>query len=171
MPGFHVNDLKTNTGAFARGYLFNIYLEGTEVGMDGGDNKTAYLVRSSNLPAGTIEPIEVPWQGQTYKIGSTHTFDTWSCTFNVDMAADIRKNFLEWQKKIHDPETNEHGEPDSYLATVKIELLGTSGDPILTYTLEQAWPSEVGEVDLAYDNKTEVAQFDVTFNYNWYTTE
>jgi hypothetical protein len=36
--------------------------------------------------------------------------------------------------------------------------------------LYDAWPSSVGSLDLAYDNK-EVAQFSVTFTYNWHEEE
>ena len=170
MPGFHVNDLKSNTGAFARAYLFNVYFEGAPVEINGGENQVAYLVRSTSLPESTIDPIEVPWQGQTYKIGSTHTFSEWECTFHTDRGANIRKQMLNWMHKIHDPSDNTQGNPEDYFAKVKLELLDTSSEPVMTYTLHQAWPSTVAAIDLAHDSK-DVAQFSVTFNYNWHTTE
>ena len=170
MPGFHVNDLKNNTGAYARGYLFNVYFDAAPVGgLIGGESQTAYLVRSSSLPAGSIDPIEVPWQGQTYQIGSTHSYDTWSCTFNVDRFANVRKNMEEWQRQVHDPSSNIQGIPSVYFGIVKVELLDVVSDPVMIYTLNQAWPSEVGTADVAHDNK-DVLQFDVTFTYNWHTS-
>ena len=169
MPGLHVNDLKANTGAFARAYMFNIYFDTAPVGAI-ANRSTSYLVRSTSLPEGSITALEVPWQGQVYKFGSTHEFAEWECTFNVDANADIRKNMIEWQRQIHDPATNIQGVPADYFGEIRVEHLNTNGDPIMIYLLHQAWPSSVATLDLAHDSK-EVAQFSVTFTYNWYTTE
>lgn len=169
MPGFHVNDLKSNTGAFARAYLFNVYFDSAPVPIQGGENQVAYLVRSSSLPESTIDPIEVPWQGQTYKIGSTHTFSEWECTFNVDMAANVRRQMEAWMHQIHEPSSNLQGIPDAYFGSVRLELLSVAAVPVMQYVLHQAWPSSIGALELAQDSK-DVAQFSVTFNYNWHTT-
>lgn len=75
--GIHINDLKSNVEGYARGYLFNVFFEDAPISaLNGGESQTAYLVRSSTTPTGTIEEIQIPWQGQMQKIGSTHTFDT-----------------------------------------------------------------------------------------------
>lgn len=169
--GIHINDLKSNVEGYARGYLFNVFFEDTPIGaLNGGESQTAYLVRSSSTPTGTIEEITIPWQGQTQKIGSTHTFDTWSCTFNVDRNANIRKNMEAWQKQVHDPETNQQGIPNDYYGTVKLELLDVDGEPIMTYTLHHAWPSEVGGSEVSHENK-EIMQMECTFQYNYHTSE
>lgn len=170
MPGFHVKDLKGQVNAYARGYLFNILIDSAPPASGLTSDPTPYLVRSSSLPGGTIDPIEVPWQGMQYKIGSTHTFDNWSCTFNVDMESQIRKNFLQWQRAIHNPEDNVQGLPKEYFGVIKLELLHVDGSVLLTYTLHDAWPTEVGEISLDYSSK-DVAQFDVTFSMNYYTTD
>jgi len=77
---------------------------------------------------------------------------------------------IEWQRQIHDPATNIQGVPADYFGEIRVEHLNTNGDPIMIYLLHQAWPSSVATLDLAHDSK-EVAQFSVTFTYNWYTTE
>jgi hypothetical protein len=119
------------------------------------------------LPESTIDTIEVPWQGQVYKLGSTHTFPEWTITFNVDQDADIIRNFNLWSKMIHDPATNVHGNPSLYMGQVVAELLDVTGDPVSTYVMFLCWPSSVGAVEVAHDNK-EVAQLDVTFQYQYH---
>lgn len=170
MPGLHVNDLKSNVSSFARAYLFNVFFVTAPVAIVGGENIAAYLVRSTTLPESVIEPIVTPWQGQEYKFGSTHTFSEWTCTFNSDEESELRLNMEEWKRLVHDPTTNAHGSPDEYFGTVRIELLRVTGAPSMTYILNQAWPSTVGALDVAQDSK-EVAQFDVTFTYNWHSYE
>lgn len=172
MPGFHVDNFKSNIKSYARGYLFNVTFSavpGTCSYLKEDD--AVYLVRSSSTPESTIDPIEVPWQGQTYKIGSTHTFAEWSCTFNVDGQAEILKTFYEWTKLVHEPSSNIQGKPNEYLdSEARIELLDVKSNPIITYVLHQLWPSSVAGVEIAQDSK-EVSQVEVTFQYNWHTIE
>ncbi|MFW5848020.1 MAG: hypothetical protein ACOCVF_03810 [bacterium] len=65
--------------------------------------------------------------------------------------------------------TNIHTIPRQYYGTIKAELLyGISGQaevPSMTYTINDAWPSSVGALDLSHEDK-EIAQFPVTFTYN-----
>jgi len=172
--GIRIMDVKSATGDYARAYLFRVYFTSAPVGITGGETMTSYLVRATSLPESTIEAIEVPYQGQVQKIASTQTFAEWSVTFNLDYAGELRKSFLEWQRMIHDPVTNIHTIPRQYYGTVKAELLygitGSIETPSTVYTINDAWPSSVGALDLAQDNK-EVAQFDVTFTYNWHEVE
>ena len=168
MPQFQVNALKANLGAFSRAYLFNIQFVSAPVGVTGGENIAVYLARATSLPESTIDPIEVPWQGQVYKIGSTHTFAEWSCTFNLDSKGELRRRMVLWSNLVHNPETNIQGTPDAYYGEIMIELLDVAGNPVMKYILHQAWPSSIAALDLAQDSK-EVSQFDVTFIYNWFT--
>ena len=168
--GIRIQDLKSATGDYARAYLFEIWISTAPVPITGGETFASYLVRSSSLPESTIEAIEIPYQGQVQKIASTHTFAEWTVTFNLDMAAELRRNFLRWQKYIHDPVTNTHNVPRAYYGVAKANLLGGQGQVIQEYTLKDVWPSAVGALDLAQDSK-DVAQFDVTFTYNWHESD
>jgi hypothetical protein len=167
MPGFSVNALKSNISSLARGYLFNCVFNFAPVPIMGGENKTAYLVRSTSLPESVIEPLVIPWQGMEAKYAQTHTYAEWECAFNVDGDADIIKNMQLWSRLIHDPATNLHGSPSLYQGEVMLELLNGSGNAIVTYMLHDVWPSTVGSIDLAQDNK-DVAQLSVTFTYHYY---
>ena len=170
MPGFHVNDIKARLTSLSRAYLFDVHFTKVPKEVDflkGTDNVTHYLVRSSTLPESAIDPIEVPWQGQTYKIGSTHTFSEWSCTFNVDDAAKILFNMHKWTDLVHDPNTNIQGKPDEYFGQVNLDLVNVKDERIITYELNEIWPSSVGAVDIAQDSK-EATTVDVTFQYQWH---
>lgn len=168
MAGFSVDNFVANVNDAARQYLFYVKINNPKstLGMD----KTTYLVRSSSLPSDTIEAMETHWQGMPYNVGSNHTFDDWTVTFIVDADAQVRKDFLDWQKMIHNPETNVHGEPSEYMRPQTAELLNSKGEPIMTYKLEYAWPTTVGEISLDYSSK-DIATFDVTFKYLYHTHE
>jgi hypothetical protein len=70
--GFLSNFKAGVNGNFARAYLF--YVKFPNSGPVNLPENQVFLVRSSNLPESTIDPIVVPYQGMEYKIGSTHTY-------------------------------------------------------------------------------------------------
>jgi len=171
--GFLSNFKANINGNFARSYLF--YVKFPNSGSVNLPENQKFLVRSTSLPESSIDPIEVPYQGMNFKIGSTHTFSEWECTFNADNGMALRQQFINWMKSVHNPQNNQHGTPNDYFGQVNIEMLdpfqnfggdGTAGANYMVI-LYNAWPSNVGSLDLAYDNK-EVAQFSVTFTYNWH---
>lgn len=171
--GFLSNFKSSINGNFARAYLF--YVKFPDPGAVNLPQNQRFLVRSTSLPASTIEEIPIPYQGMVYKIGSTQVFETWECTFNADNAMSLRREFVRWMQAVHNPVNNEHGLPSNYFGKAEIEMLdpfqnfGGDGAANANYvaTLYDAWPSSVGALDLAYDSK-EVAQFSVTFTYNWH---
>jgi hypothetical protein len=164
--GFNLDDMIGKYKDFARGYLF--YAKVTSP--TGIEADHPYLVSAATLPAQTIEAIPVPWQGNEYKIGSVNTFDTVELTFRADVAQQLRYDFLSWMQQIHDPVSNEHGNPADYMGQVDMTQLDGKGDGIMSYSLVNAFPSAVGEVTLGYDSK-EITTFGVTFTYQYHIVE
>jgi len=165
--GFNLDAFMAANADYARGYTFYINVASTWL----ENEHQRFLVKSSSLPASTITPAEVNWQGNIYKIGTTQEFAEFTVMYSVDVNDTLRKNYEDWMKFIHDAETNEHGDPLEYMVDIDLEHIShTTGDLIMTYKLIKAWPSLVGEMALDYASK-EVATFDVTFTYQYHTHE
>ena len=169
MPGFNIENFKANFDGGARQYLF-YFLPTFPGGVSAPDmEKASYLVRATSLPETTLEEIVVNWQGYDFKMAGKYTYADFTVTFNVDVNAEIRKGYENWMELIHHPETNVHSYVSEYMITQNLQLLGYDGNPIMTYQLHNAWPKTVGAVTLEYATN-DVAQFDVTFSYQWHTT-
>jgi len=154
---------------FSRGYVFYVAFEDNPYINTG--EKGRYLVRSSSLPASQMGVTEANWQGNVYKLGTTNEYSDFTIDFNVDIEDDIRRDFLKWNDVIHEVRDNMHGSPLQYMWTVTLEHLShTTGEPIMTYKLHMAFPTNIGEMTLDYSAK-EIAQFSVTFAYQWHTYE
>lgn len=165
--GFNLDSLMGTYADFARAYLF--YAKITS-GVSGFPKDHPYLVQSTTLPAQTIEPITTNWQGNEYKIGGVNTFTDFTISFKSDAKQELRKKFLEWTKKIHDPVSNVHGNPTDYFGQVDLTQINTNGDPIMSYSLIKAFPTGVTEVSLGYETK-EISTFDVTFAYQYHIAD
>lgn len=128
-----------------------------------------YYVKSSSLPQSVLEETSTYWFGQQLKMSSVRRTEDWQVTFLVDQEAVILKKFWEWHKLMHDPKSNYYGKPTEYMCDQLVQLLGIDGYPICTYRLVNAWPKEIGNVNLDYSNN-EFATVDVTFTYQYHTS-
>ena len=172
-----IDDFVSSFGKYggARPYLFK-WIPDMKVG---SNSDAMYMVKATSLPESTIEEIPIHWQGMASKLPGTRIYSDWTITVNCDNGWTIRQNFEAWMDLINDwyieDETgNNSGESsfasdrNDYLSTQRLRLLDYNLNTTKTVTLYQAWPKSVGAVTLDYSSQ-EVASFDITFSYLYFT--
>lgn len=145
-----------------------------------GDNKDLVdlLCKSAALPGSNLGVIEVPFRGRTVKIAGDRTFDTWTATFFNDKDFKIRGYFEKWLEQINTHEANSAplykptNAAEGYMATVKVKQLRkdgvTNGSVLRQYDLYHAFPTNVSQIDLAYDSNDQIEEFTVEFQYSYW---
>ena len=149
----------------------------TEVsGADGDADMINLLCKSAALPASNLGVIEVPFRGRTVKIAGDRTFDTWTATFVNDKEMKIRAYFEQWLAQINSHEKNNAplftpGD-GGYTRVVKVKQLeknqSDSGEVLRQYDLMYAFPTNVSQIDLAYDSNDQIEEFTVEFQYSYW---
>ncbi len=163
----NIDAYKSHFDGGIRQYLFLVYINFP----NGGIENTAYHVKSTDLPASDFEQSLSYYMGQEFKMPGRQSFQDWTVTFYVDKKAEVLKNFIEWRKMIHDPKENKNGDMKKYMTDCTVELLDfETGKAKCKYILRGAWPIEIGSISLDYSSN-ELATFEVTFNYQYYTVE
>ena len=120
------------------------------------------MCKSAALPGSNLGVIEVPFRGRTVKIAGDRTFDTWSATFFNDKDFKLRSFFEFWANQIntHEGNTAPLFKPNStdangYMASLFVTQLekdsSVSGVALRTYELVHCFPTNVSQIDLAYD--------------------
>ena len=141
---------------------------------------TNIMCKSAALPGSNLGVIEVPFRGRTVKIAGDRTFDTWTVTFFNDKDFKIRAFFEEWANKIntHEANTSELFVPNSstgYTADLKVKQLEkddtTTGSVLRQYTLFYCFPTNVSQIDLAYDSNDQIEEFTVEWQYSYFKAE
>ena len=131
-------------------------------------NSVDVLAKSTNAPQKEIGIIELWNQGRKLPIPGDTTFDnTWTVSFYLGEAHDLRYDLLKWQDACDNFYKNVHtGDPASIFSDLRIEQLDSAAKVTAQYTLHSCWPSVVGEV--TYDDSAENSptEFDVTFTYS-----
>ena len=177
-------NLSQFTGKFKGGARPNLFtIKVTEGPLKGNSEDLEILGQGASLPAATIGEIIVPYMGRQHKIPGNRTYDTWDLTIINDIDFTIRDSFHKWQEKINDPSDNisDSGQlaGDGLFAGIlgaldiygqfEVVQLATSGAPLKSYTIHNAWPSVVSDIELNWESNDALETFTVTLNYSHWT--
>ena len=137
------------------------------------------LCKAAALPASNLGVIEVPFRGRTVKIAGDRTFDTWTATVINDKNFTIRHGFEKWMEGINRHEANNastfspDGSGTGYLVDLQVDQLERdSSDPgavLRTYNLVGCFPTNISQIDVAYDSNDQIEDFTVEFQLQYWT--
>jgi hypothetical protein len=159
-------------GGGARANQFKVTMPFPGYAQVGGEiEDLAFLCRSTQIPAMTIGEVDVKFRGRSIKIAGDRTFADWTITVYNDSNFRLRNAFERWQNGINNMTDNEGlTNPADYQVDAFIDHLDRNGNTIKSYTLRGAFPTEVGSIDLSYDEQTAIEQFNIVFKYQYFET-
>jgi len=167
----NIDDFKSKlVGGGARSNLFRATV--TYPGFAAGDIElTSFMCKSAQLPASTIDTIEVPFRGRQLKIAGDRTFEPWSITIINDTDFAVRNAFERWMNGVNGHQENTGlTNPTDYKADMIIEQLDKTGVAVKRYDFKGAFPSSVGAIDVSYDTENEIEEFEVEIQYDYWTS-
>jgi hypothetical protein len=174
---FNINEFRARlTGGGARSNLFEIIINAPPGGYGIAGEPISFKVKASSLPASTVGVVEVPYFGRMSKVGGDRTFEDWNVTVINDEDFDVRDSMERWQKAIASYTTNDMAlrsagataNPNSYVATALVNQYGKEGDIIKVVRMVNIWPTNIGAIELAWENQNQIEQFDVTFALDYF---
>lgn len=172
-----ISELSTALKAGARPNFFTVEISLPSFVTNTVQSNLNLLCKSAAIPGMTLGVIEVPFRGgRRIKIPGDRTFGDWTVTFISDSAHEIRGTFLEWHNNISkfnfDNATLRPGsrvEQYDYAVDIIINHLKQDGTIARKYKLFEAFPSDIGTIDLSYDSTDTISEFTVTFQYHHMT--
>ena len=142
------------TGGGARANLFEVVLTFPDTAQPDSEvlEKARFLVKSANLPASNVSPIEVPFRGRTLKIAGDRSFESWTVTVLNDTDFAIRSAFEKWMNTINRLSDNTGlVNPADYQADAYVYQLDRDGSTLRSYRFFDTFPTQVGPIELSYD--------------------
>ena len=179
----NLTSFKGKIGYGIRPNLFMVQVTNLEENLNesdkvsGSDADFTFLCRSAGIPASTIGTVEVPFRGRVIKLPGDRTFESWTITVMADEDMSVRGYFEKWMEKLNKHE-NGAGYTADFASTLKVSQLarGTSAsdalkDPhsvVRSYDFYNAFPTNIAQIDLSYDNNNTIAEYTVEFQYDWW---
>ena len=144
--------------------------------IDGGGLET-FMCKSAALPASTVGTVELPFRGRVIKVPGDRTFESWTATFYMDDAFQLRGAYEKWIEATNTVDANTASKSiadilEDITVTQMDKFGGKEGSfkNIREYKLIKAFPVSVSQVSLAYDNNDSYEEFDVEFAYQYFET-
>ena len=176
------------TGGGARSNLFEVdmtYPDGIKEKIGTAINDGQFLIKAAEIPAANIGNIPVAYRGRVLPVAGDRTFDPWTVTIINDASFDIRRVMEEWSNLINDLQFDVGDiNPADYQKSAQVFQLsrqsqgsGTSGNQanviqtLRTYNFEGIYPNAVSSIPLDYGATDQIEEFQVTFNYLFWTAE
>lgn len=171
-------DFQTKVKGGVRPNLFQVYHQFPDKAKPTDEKLESYLCKSAALPASTVGTVELPFRGRVLKVPGDRTFESWTATFYMDDAFELRGAYEKWIDLTNRVDVNMADVPiDKVLKPITIlqlDKFGASNNDglrvIREYKLVQAFPVSVSQVSVAYDNNDSYEEFDVEFAYQYFTT-
>ena len=170
------------TGGGARSNLFEVEIEyPTEInvttGAEGPKEFGKFMIKAAEIPASNLGNIPVPFRGRVLPIAGDRTFDPWTVTIINDTNFRIREAMEVWSNSINDLQTSQGLiNPVDYQTSAKVKQLSRKGgvdpgkiDVLREYRFEGIYPNVVSSIPLDYGATDQIEEFQVTFNYLFYS--
>jgi hypothetical protein len=176
MPNLSVNSFIANfQGGGARPNLYEVILTFPSlVSNPFATLKASYTCKAATIPSSNMAAIDVPYMGRAVKVAGDKTFDDWTVTIINDTDFAVRDAFERWLDRINGHESNVAafgwGNPSNYYANAVVRQMGREGQYLKEYYVEGIFPTQVGEIQLGYDQNDQIEEFQVTFAVNYWSS-
>jgi hypothetical protein len=165
--------LKDALNRGARANLFEVIMDfPTSISTEtsGATDKIKLLCKSAAIPGFTIGTIEVPFKaGRRIKIPGDRTFADWTVTIINDENHAMRRAFTSWVNSISKSNYDSPTKSSNYdyYKDIIVNQLKPDGTITRSYKLNDAYPTDVGALDLSFDSTDTISEFTVNFQYHY----
>lgn len=130
-----------------------------------------FMCKAASLPASTVENIPLQYRGRAVNVAGERSFSPWTVSIYNDTSFAIRNAMEQWSSGVQSlSSTNGRTNPRDYQVDLQVTQLDRNGAPIKTYKFIDAYPVEISAISLDFDAGNQVEMFDVTFQYNFWTS-
>lgn len=160
MPVDPSNNISGFVNAFAGGGVrTNLFMVTGNIPGFQGNKAISFLCKAAQIPASSLGTIEVPYRGRRIKLPGDRTFQDWSITVISDANMSLRSGFEHWSTQFNAHVGNvASNEFMKLMPTWSVTQLKRDGEALRTYSFIGCFPSEVGAIDLSYENNDSIAE-------------
>lgn len=136
--------------------------------------------KATAMPSSIVAVTPVMYYGRQVKLAGNRQFENWPVTVIMDeddytLGIGIRGQLIDWMNKLnyHQRNFRDAGyvppRVGGYFGEASIyHMMKDSSGPTNVATMIGCWPTEVGPINLDWADNDRVAEFQVTFAYQWW---
>jgi hypothetical protein len=133
--------------------------------------QTQFLCKAAQLPAAIVEDVPIQYRGRAVHFAGERTFAPWTITVYNDTNFSIRNAMEQWSNGVQNLDASTgRTNPRDYQVDLLVHQLDRNGATVKTYKFVDAYPTEISAIALDFDTANTIETFDVTFTYNYWTS-
>jgi hypothetical protein len=191
---FNINEFRSQIASrgLAKSSLFYVTITlpntlANSVGSIIDSNTLSFFCETASLPGMDLQLSEIRKHGygKAYKRPMDFTENSLPLVFMVDAEFGVMKYFHRWMQSIfnynngsavrEDPQGKlpyEFEYHDNYTATIEIYMFSSNDiEKVYHYKFSKAYPTSIGQVDVAWEINDQIMKLPVTFEYDYMSTE
>ena len=170
----NINEFKSRLqGGGARANQFKVTLPFPGFASVGGETtELAFLCHSSSSPQHNVGDVGVDFRGRTLHLAGDRSFGTWTTSVYNDTDYKIYRAVERWMNGMNNITDNEGlTNPTDYQVDAFVDHLDRNGTTLKSYTFRGLFPTALPGFPLSSAPTTTVADFDVTWQYQYFETD
>lgn len=169
----NISDFKARMisgGARSNQFKVNVsFPAGIDTGSAG--QNLQFLAKSATLPSSTLADVAVGYRGRTVHFAGEREFQPWTIEIYNDNDFNMRNVFERWVDMMQNAATTSGMMyPMGYQTQMQVWQLDRSERVVKEYNFVDAFPIDVGQIQLDWDQNNQIEIFPVTFQYNYWTS-
>lgn len=154
----------------ARPSLFQVNITNPVNGV--ADIQVPFMVKAAQIPASSLQIVPIRYFGREIKLAGNRTYAEWSVVVINDEDFAIRNALEQWSNAINSPKGNlralTSASPILYKSDARVTQFSKTGAPLRVYSMRGIWPSDVGPIELNWDNGEQIEEYQVTFQVDYF---
>ena len=155
-----------------------VFPESVDVGGRAGET-SRFHIKMAEIPPAIMNPIIVKFGGREVKYATTRQYQPITVTIINDEQFTVRKGLQDWFDQMNDPKLNTTTRyaniagagVDSYASRASIVQYSKAGNISKIYTLNDLFPTNIGAIQLSWDNESAIGEYTCEFQYqDWELT-
>lgn len=130
------------------------------------------VVSAAALPSSVLGVVIVPYLGRQIPIPGDRTFEDWTITILNDVTFSHRNALERWSNLILSHEGNIQGSASyrDLVTTIDVVQLDRDDKVIKSFKLLNAFPTNISQIDVGYDQNDTIETYSTTFSYTHWTS-
>lgn len=133
--------------------------------------KGQFMCYAASLPESKIDATNVPYRGRSVFLAGERTFAPWTISIYNDTDFTLRNAFEAWMEYINRNQDNTgQTNPSKYQTDMGVNQYDRNNQIVKSYKFVDAFPVEVSPIALDFNNNNTIESFNVTFAYQFWTS-
>jgi hypothetical protein len=170
---FSINEIQNTInsgGGLGRQNLFQVHFTNKENSV--ADFRVPFQCEASELPSRSKGNIAVPYFGRVHNRAGEVVYQPWTVTIQNTEDFLIRNALEDWDNAINSPEGNVRTLQNYHSQGTVHQLSQDASKGIIkTYKFHNIYPANISAIRLDWADNNQYEKFDVTFMYDYFTTD